>query len=69
MSQPFFTLRLLMTTSGCFAVGAGMELFMIKTGFYKIVTEKEAERYIERVDEHRELLRRTQEQRAKSNST
>jgi hypothetical protein len=36
----------------------------------KIVTEKEAERYIGRVEEHRELLRRTQEQqRAKSGST
>jgi hypothetical protein len=31
----------------CFFVGAGMELFMIKTGFYSIVTRKEAERRAE----------------------
>jgi hypothetical protein len=30
---PFFTRRLGATAAGCFAVGAGMELFMIKTGF------------------------------------
>ena len=30
-----------------FVVGAGMELFMIKTGFYEIVTRKEAERRLE----------------------
>ena len=28
----------------CFVTGASMELFMIKTGFYDIVTRKEAER-------------------------
>ena len=32
---------------GCFVIGAGMELFMIKTGFYDIVTRKEAERRAE----------------------
>lgn len=33
----------------CFVVGAAMELFMIKTGFYTIVTRKEAERRAERL--------------------
>jgi hypothetical protein len=28
----------------CFFTGAGIELFMINTGFYTIVTKKEAER-------------------------
>jgi len=38
----------------CFALGAGMELFMIKTGFYDIVTRKEGERQAEqRADEQR----------------
>lgn len=32
----------------CFVVGASMELFMIKTGFYEIVTRKEGERQEER---------------------
>eukprot|EP01039_Chlorochromonas_danica_P003004 gene3004-3278_t len=32
----------------CFVTGAAMELFMIKTGFYDIVTRKEAERRLER---------------------
>ncbi len=29
----------------CFIIGAAMEFFMIKTGFYNIVTSKEAQRY------------------------
>ncbi len=33
----------------CFLVGASMELFMIKTGFYSIVTRKEGERRAERM--------------------
>jgi hypothetical protein len=32
----------------CLVLGASMELFMIKTGFYEIVTRKEAERQAER---------------------
>lgn len=32
-----------------FVVGAGMELFMIKTGFYDIVTRQEGERRAERI--------------------
>ena len=41
----------------CFALGAGIELFMIKTGFYDIVTRKEADRRVERLleDERRAL--------------
>eukprot|EP01031_Cornospumella_fuschlensis_P036276 gene36276-44005_t len=31
----------------CFFLGAGMEFFMIKTGFYSIVTRKEAERRLD----------------------
>ena len=31
----------------CFTVGAGMEFFMIKTGFYDKVTEIEAEKIAE----------------------
>jgi hypothetical protein len=31
----------------CFVLGGCMELFMIKTGFYDIVTRKEAERRVE----------------------
>ena len=39
----------------CFVVGASMELFMIKTGFYEIVTRKEGERREEKrqIDEER----------------
>ena len=33
----------------CFGLGAFMELFMIKTGFYEIVTRKEAERRAEQI--------------------
>jgi endonuclease YncB( thermonuclease family) len=31
----------------CFLAGASIELFMIKTGFYQIVTRKEAERRLQ----------------------
>ena len=104
MASAFFTRRLGMTMGGSFVLGAGIELFMIKTGFCArrgvarsrgavqrplaapaapaarhghntsrararaaradaIVTEKEAERYIERVEQHRDLVRRAHEQR------
>ena len=99
----FFTPRMGLTLAGSFLLGAGIEMFMIQTGFcacarvsriassqrsgaalagptaqrsrpanahnllraraVKIVTEKEAERYIERVEQHRELERRTQANR------
>ena len=31
----------------CFCAGAGIELFMIKTGFYEVVTRIEADRQYE----------------------
>lgn len=43
-----------------FVMGACMELFMIKTGFYDIVTKSEAERWLEgkeERDKQRENLR------------
>ncbi|EKX53018.1 hypothetical protein GUITHDRAFT_43760, partial [Guillardia theta CCMP2712] len=48
-----------------FAVGASMELFMVKTGFYEVATRKEAERramYRQQLEEAKqEKLRRKQE--------
>ena len=44
--------------AGSAAIGAGMELFMIKTGFYEIVTRKEAERRQERAQEETALRQR-----------
>ncbi len=41
-----------------FLVGASMEFFMIKTGFYEIVTRKEAERRAEYVAEEQQRLER-----------
>ena len=35
----------------CFVLGAAMEGFMIKTGFYDIVTRKEGERRLQREQE------------------
>eukprot|EP00793_Prasinoderma_coloniale_P006455 PRCOL_00001285-RA len=49
-----FLLRL---AAGCFATGAAMELFMIKTGFYEKVVNIEAERM-------RELRQAVEEGRA-----
>jgi hypothetical protein len=42
----------------CFVVGASMELFMIKTGFYSIVTRKEAERQQKRLEDEQARLDR-----------
>jgi len=41
----------------CLVIGAGMEFFMVKTGFYNIAVGKASERKIEADDE---LLRRQQ---------
>ncbi|KAG2771551.1 hypothetical protein JG687_00008859 [Phytophthora cactorum] len=41
----------------CFVTGAAMELFMVKTGFYDIVTVNEAERRQLRDEERREYLK------------
>lgn len=49
-----------------FVTGAAMELFMIKTGFYEIVTNKEAERRLDAYREEesrRERLRQWKESR------
>mmetsp|Transcript_5993 Transcript_5993/g.10264 ORF Transcript_5993/g.10264 Transcript_5993/m.10264 type:complete len:110 (+) Transcript_5993:108-437(+) len=48
-----------------FVLGAAMELFMIKTGFYEIVTRKEAERRLERKQEL-ELFRKQAEEARKA---
>ena len=42
-----FWRRLAVVAPTMFVVGASMEMFMIKTGFYEIVTRKEAERRLE----------------------
>ena len=42
----------------CFVLGACMELFMVKTGFYTIVTKKEAERREERRQAHEKKVER-----------
>jgi hypothetical protein len=49
---------LLKVCAGSAAVGAGMELFMIKTGFYETATRKEAERRQERAQEEAALRQR-----------
>ncbi|PRW39391.1 hypothetical protein C2E21_7054 [Chlorella sorokiniana] len=40
----------------CFTLGAGMELFMIKTGFYEKVTEIEAQRLEETREQREQFL-------------
>ncbi|CAI5736894.1 unnamed protein product [Hyaloperonospora brassicae] len=40
----------------CFVTGAAVEVFMVKTGFYEIVTLKEAERRQQRDEERQEYL-------------
>ena len=46
---------------GCFLLGASMELFMIKTGFYDIVTRKEGERRVERILEGEKRKKKLQQ--------
>ncbi|GAB9470397.1 hypothetical protein Gpo141_00007643 [Globisporangium polare] len=41
----------------CFVTGMAIETFMVKTGFYDIVTNTEAERRQQRHEEQQELLR------------
>ena len=50
--------QLLRVVPVCFVMGASIELFMIKTGFYEIVTMKEAERRAERALQERERIAR-----------
>ena len=42
----------------CFVIGAGMEFFMINTGFYNIAGRKEADRRYERSQEEAALMAR-----------
>ncbi|OQS01615.1 hypothetical protein ACHHYP_20025 [Achlya hypogyna] len=47
----------------CFVIGAGMEVFMVKTGFYDIVTKNEAEiRAIKRAEREEYLRRKAAEE-------
>jgi hypothetical protein len=48
----------------CFCVGAGMEFFMVQTGFYRIVTELEGKRRGEREAERQLYLEQKQRRRA-----
>lgn len=53
--------NLLRIVPSCFLVGAGIEFFMIHTGFYEIVTRKEGERRAQQLleeQERRERLKR-----------
>ncbi|KAG9402521.1 hypothetical protein AC1031_007134 [Aphanomyces cochlioides] len=47
----------------CFVVGAGMELFMVKTGFYEIVTKNEAEIRAQKKAERAEYLRKREHEK------
>ncbi|ETW02319.1 hypothetical protein H310_05864 [Aphanomyces invadans] len=45
----------------CFVAGACMELFMVKTGFYDIVTKNEAEVRAQKRAERNEYLRQREQ--------
>ncbi|GAB5031239.1 Hypothetical protein NocV09_00501070 [Nannochloropsis oceanica] len=49
----------------CMLVGAGMELFMLNTGFYDVALRKEAERRIEQVKEREALSRQMEDTKRK----
>lgn len=42
-------------------MGAGMETFMYYTGFYDVVTRKEAERFVDTLEQRKEVLRQVQD--------
>lgn len=44
-----------------FVIGSSIELFMIHTGFYEIVTKKEGERRAERILLEKERLQRVRD--------
>ncbi|EQC31822.1 hypothetical protein SDRG_10610 [Saprolegnia diclina VS20] len=47
----------------CFVIGMGMEVFMVKTGFYDIVARNEAEiRAIKRAERDEYLRRKAQDE-------
>jgi hypothetical protein len=58
---------ILIVSTSSFVIGASMELFMIKTGFYDIVTRKESERQLERKVEQDRQSKRMEELKAKYN--
>ena len=59
MKETISALKLLVPS--CFLFGAGMELFMIKTGFYEIVTKKQAERNLEFDEDKKRRRKRLEE--------
>ena len=61
------TKRIVLVCTSSFIIGASMELFMIKTGFYDIVTRKESERQHERLIEQQRQSDRYNELRKKYN--
>mmetsp|Transcript_12192 Transcript_12192/g.32810 ORF Transcript_12192/g.32810 Transcript_12192/m.32810 type:complete len:96 (+) Transcript_12192:78-365(+) len=58
VSRAKFIRTAALAMSACFVMGAGMEFFMIKTGFYQIVTNKEAERRHEKIVVEEERMKR-----------
>ena len=59
MKETISALKLLVPS--CFLIGASMELFMIKTGFYDIVTRKQAERNLEFDEDKKRRRKRLEE--------
>ena len=59
--------KFLFVSSSSLILGASMELFMIKTGFYDIVTRKESERQHERMIEQERQSKRMNELKLKYN--
>lgn len=53
-----FNRNLVMICITSFAVGGAIEIFMIKTGFYTIVGQKEAERRLGRETENKKMVER-----------
>ena len=61
------TKRIVLVCTSSFIIGASMELFMIKKGFYDIVKRKESERQHERIIEQQRQSKRMEEIRKKYN--
>lgn len=58
---------ILIVGGSSFMIGAAMELFMVKTGFYDIVTRKESERQNDRKVEQERQSKKFEELKAKYN--
>lgn len=58
---------ILIVGGSSFMIGAAMELFMVKTGFYDIVTRKESERQNDRKVEQERQNKKFEELKAKYN--